>query len=181
MSDILGAMNPPILKADTEREITLETPRTGAWLAAAALSLVALAIRLLFPAFWIAPAMLMVLAVWTLTGAFQVHRLRLDLERGEYTYRRGFLLAPPRRQGKLAEITGVFIERHEPAGGLAASRLRSRIVTIELDGWPEDGRFVLGFPMGPRIAEEKAADYARRLGSVVGDRTGETSEEVSEL
>ncbi len=172
-------MSRPILKTDTEREIVLDTPRTGAWLAAAALSAVAVAIRLLFPGFWIAPAMLMVLAVWTLTGAFQVHRLRLDLDCREYSYRQGFLLAPPRRQGKLDEIAGVYIERHEPAGGLAASRLRSRVVTIEFDSWPdEEGCFVLGFPMGPGIAADKAADYARRLGSEVFDRTEATDPEV---
>ncbi len=177
-SGILGAVSRPLLKTDTEREIVLDAPRTAAWLTAAALAVVALAVRLLLPGMWIAPAALMVFAVWMLTGALQVHRLRLDLERGVYVYRRGFILATPRRRGELSEIAGVFIERHEPAGGLAASRLRSRLVTIELEGWPEEERrFVLGFPMGPRVAEDQAADYARRLGTGVIDRV----EEVKEL
>ena len=161
-----------ILRSDSEREIVLDAPRTAAWSMALALGLVAVAVRLLFPGQWIAPAMLLVFAVWTLTGALQIHRLRLDLERGVYVYRRGFMFARPLRQGRLDEIAGVVLERPEAAGGLAASRLRSRLVTLEFAGWPDgEGAFVLGFPMGPRVAEDKAADYARRLGTEVVDRT----------
>ena len=110
--------------------------------------------------------------MWNLSGVLKVHQLRLDLSRRTYAYRRGWWLAPPLRQGALDDVTGVFIDRHEPEVGLAASRLRSRVVKLELAGWPEgEGCFVLGFPMGPRAAEEKAADYARRLGVPVVDRT----------
>ena len=134
--------------------------------------------------------MLMVLAVWSMTGALQIHRLRLDLEKKDYEYRKGFFLAKPLRTGTLDEISGVFIERYESVGGLETSRLRSRIVTFELETWPEEERsFVLGFPMGPNIAEEKAADYARRLRTQVIDRTAEedpgptdaTDEEASDV
>ncbi len=162
----------PLLKADNEREIVLDAPRIGAWVMAGALAMVALAVRWLVPGLWIAPAALMVLAVWSLTGALQVHRLSLDLERRSYVYRHGPVWSPPRRRGDLDEIAGVFIESHEAAGGLTASRLRSRWITVEFEGWPDgEGSFVLGFPMGPRIAEEKAADYARRLDTEVVDRT----------
>lgn len=171
-----------ILKSDTEREIVLDAPRTAAWGMALALGVVAVAVRLLFPGQWIAPAMLLVFAVWTLTGALQIHRLHLDLERGVYVYRRGFFLARPRRQGSLEEIVGVALERHEAAGGLAASRLRSRWLALEFDGWPDgEGVFVLGFPMGPRVAEDKAADYARRLGTEVIDRTEDAAQETAEI
>ncbi len=173
-SDILTLMSGLILTRDDEREIVLDAPRTAAWWMAAALALVALAVRLLFPAQWIAPAMLLIFAVWTLTGALQVHRLSLDLERGAYVYRRGFVLARPIRQGRLDEVAGVAVERTEPIPGLAESRLRSRQVTLVLDGWPEgEGVFALGFPMGPRVAEDQAADYARRLGTQVIDRVAE--------
>ncbi len=166
-----------VLKSDSEREIVLDAPRTAAWWMAFALGLVAVAVRLLFPGLWIAPAMLVVFAVWILTGALQVHRLRLDLERRVYVYRRGFILAKPRRRGTFGEIAAVAIERNEPGGGLVASRLRSRLVILEFDSWPDgEGRFELGFPMGPRVAEDKAADYARRLGTGVEDRVGPRSQ-----
>ncbi len=169
-------MTRPLLKTDNAREIVLDAPRTAAIYLTVALGLVALAVRLLLPGMWMAPAMLGFFAVWALTGVLEVHRLRLDLERGVYVYRRGFLLARPRRRGPLSEIAGVFVERHESAGGLVASRLRSRLLTLEFDGWPDgEGRFELGFPMGPRIAEDKAADFARRLGTEVVDRVGEES------
>ena len=175
-------MNPLLLTKDDEREIVLEAPRTAAWVAAAVLAAVALAVRLLLPAFWIAPAMLMVFAVWTLTGALQVHRLALDLEQGAYAYRRGTLWAKPRRQGSLKEVARVVVERNSAADGLAASKLRSRLIVLELGGWPEDeGRFVLGFPMGPRIAADKAADYARRLGTEIVDRVAAAPDSADEV
>ncbi len=174
-------MSYPLLKADTEREIVLDEPRTAAWVLAAALGLAAVATRLLLDERWVAPALLALFAFGALTRALRVHRLRLDLERGVYAYRRGFFLAAPRRQGTLDEIAGVFIERHEAGGGLIASSLRSRVVVLEFAGWPEgkghpeggqaEHSFMLGFPMGPRVARDKAVDYARRLGVEVVDRT----------
>ncbi len=163
-----------MLKTDTAREIVLDAPRTAALAMTVALALMAITVRWLLPGLRIAPVILGVFALWALLEALQVHRLRLDLEHGTYVYRRGFVLKPPRRRGDLGEIAGVFIERNEPTGGLIASRLRSRLITIEFEGWPEgEGGFVLGFPMGPRVAEDKAADYARRLGTDVIDRTVE--------
>ncbi len=167
-----------LLSTDSAREIVLEAPRTAALLMTVALAAVALAVYLLLPGFRIAPIMLGLLALWALSEALRVHRLRLDLERGVYVYRHGFILAPARRRGTLDEIAGVALERNQAAGGLAASRLRSRLVVLELDGWPDgEGRFELGFPMGPRVAEDKAADYARRLGTEVIDRTVEEGAE----
>lgn len=167
-----------LLKTDDEREIVLDAPRTGAVILTVALVAVAVAVRLLFPGLWMAPAILGLFAVWALTGVLQVHRLRLDLDRGDYVYRRGSVFAAPQRSGCLDEIAGVIIERYEPVDGLVASRLRSRLVVLELDGWPYgEGRFELGFPMGPRIAEDKAADYARRLGTEVVDRTADPTGE----
>ncbi len=172
-------MSRALLKIDTDREIVLETPRTAALAMTVVSAAAVLALRLLLPALRVAPVMLGFFALWALVGALQVHRLRLDLERGVYLYRRGFILAPPRRRGTFDEIAGVFIERNQPSGGLAASRLRSRLVILELEGWEEgEGRFVLGFPMGPRIAVDKAADYARRLGTEVVDRTAEQADQA---
>jgi hypothetical protein len=161
-----------LLTTDDERAIVLEAPRVAAWVATAVLMAAAVAVRLLLPGRWIAPAVLTVLAVWRLTGALQVHRLALDLGRGVYDYRRGFVGSPPRRRGRLDEVAGVAVERNQGADGLAESRLRSRRIVLEFDGWPDgEGRFGLGFPMGPRVAADRAADYARRLGTGVVDRT----------
>ena len=74
---------------------------------------------------------------------------------------------------RFEEIAGVFIDRNEPMAGLETSRLRSRLIHLELADWGAEGVFSLGFPMGPRIAAEKAADYARRLGVELVDRTRE--------
>ncbi len=174
-------MSTLLLKTDTEHEIVLEEPRTASWAMAAVLGSAAVATRLLLADRWVAPALLGLFALGALARALKVHQLRLDLERRDWVYRRGFFLASPRRQGTLDDVAGVALERHEAGGGLVASSLRSRVVVLELDGWPagEDhtdggGRsrsFVLGFPMGPRVAEDKAADYARRLGTEVVDRT----------
>ena len=168
-------MSRPILTTDSSREIVIEEPRGGAVLRAGLLLAAALGVRLLLPGFVIAQALLAAGALWTLTGALRVHRLRLDLDRRTYRYRRGWRFAPPRREGGFADLAGVFLDRHEPEGGLAASRLRSRIIRLEIPACGEpaagDAGFVLGFPMGPRVAAEKAADYARRLGVALVDRT----------
>ncbi len=170
-----------MLKTDDDREIVLEAPRTAAW--ALAIFFAGAAGALLLSGRRVAPVVLGVFALGALSRALRVHRLRLDLEAGAYVYRRGWLFAPPLRRGSLDGVAGVAIERHEPADGLVASKLRSRVVVLELDGWPEGeghpggGRtkhsFVLGFPMGPRVAQDKAADYARRLGTEVVDRAAE--------
>ncbi len=161
-----------MLKTDDEREIVLEAPRRLAW--ALAIFFAGAAGALLLSGRRVAPVVLGVFALGALSRALRVHRLRLDLEAGAYVYRRGWLFAPPLRRGTLDEIAGVAIERHEPAGGLVASKLRSRVVVLELGGWPEgEHSFVLGFPMGPRVAQDKAADYARRLGTEVVDRAAE--------
>jgi len=173
-------MSRPILTVDAEEEIVLEEPRGGAVLRTVLLLAAALGVRLLLPGYWIAPAALGILALWTLTGALRIHRLRLDLDRRRYRYRRGWLFAPPRCEGDFADVAGVFLERHEPEGGLEVSRLRSRHLRLEIPACGEQASFLLGFPMGPRVAEEKAADYARRLGVEVVDRTTgpETESEV---
>ncbi len=171
-------MSQALLKTDTASEIVLEAPRTAAWAMTVASAVAAVAVGLLLPGLRIAPVMLGFFALWALVGALRIHRLRLDLERGVYVYRRGFILTRPRRRGTFGEIAGVFIERNHPSGGLVASRLRSRLLALELEGWEEDeGRFILGFPMGPRIAADKAADYARRLGTEVVDRTEEADQD----
>ncbi len=161
-----------ILKTDSADEIVLAEPRILVVTLTAILAVAALAVILLVPARWIAASVLGLGALWNLSGVLKIHQLRLDLSQRAYVYRRGWWLAPPLRQGTLDDVAAVFIDRHEPGEGLLATRLRSRVITLELEGWPEgEGSFVLGFPMGPRVAEEKAADYARRLGSRVVDRT----------
>ncbi len=164
-------MSRPILRIDSADEIVLAEPRILAVALTAVLATAALAVVLLLPSRRIAATILGLFALWNLSAALKIHQLRLDLGQRTYAYRRGWWLASPRRQGTLDDVTGVFIDRHEPADGLAASRLRSRVITLELEGWPGDeGSFVLGFPMGPRAAAEKAADYARRIGVRVVDR-----------
>lgn len=164
-------MNRPILRTDSADEIVLEEPRGGAVLRTALLLAAVLGVRLLLPGYTIAQALLGLLALWTSTGALRTHRLRLDLDGGSYRYRRGWRFAPPRREGGFADIAGVFLDRHEPEAGLEASRLRSRLIRLEIPACGNGGRFVLGFPMGPRVAANKAADYARRLGVALVDRT----------
>lgn len=161
-----------VLKTDSAAEIVLAEPRILTVALAAILAAAALAVLLFLPARWIAATILGLAALWNLSGVLKIHQLRLDLSRRTYAYRRGWRLSPPLRQGELEDVTGVFIDRHEPADGLIASRLRSRVITLELAGWPgSEGSFVLGFPMGPRAAEEKAADYGHRIGVQVIDRT----------
>ncbi len=159
-------MSVPILKLDTRREIVLEAPRIGPAAATVALMATMLAVRGLWPGYRVAQAVFGLLALWALAGALRVHRLRFDLEGGTWEYRRGWFFAPPLRRGTLDDVAGVFVDRNE-----GASRLRSRLVTVELRGFPDgEGIFALGFPMGPRVAADKAEGYARRLGVEAVDR-----------
>ncbi len=160
-------MSPPILKVDSERWIVLEAPRLGPAVATVVLIGLMLAIRGLWPGFRIAQALFALFALWALAGALHVHRLRFDLERRTWDYRCGWFFAPTLRSGPFDDVAGVFIDRK-----VGARRLRSRLLTLELAGFADgEGIFALGFPMGPRVAAEKAADTARRLGVEVVDRT----------
>ncbi len=160
-------MSQPILKVDSRRQIVLEAPRLGPALATVVLMALLLAVRGLWPGLRIAQALFAVFALWALAGALRLHRLRFDLEGRTWDYRRGWFFAPPRRSGTFDDVAGVFIDVNE-----GASRLRSRLLTVELVGWPDgEGIFALDFPMGPRVAAEKGSDYARRLGVEVVDRT----------
>ena len=164
-------MSRPILRADEENEILLEAPRGATAVRAGLLLAAALGVRLLLPSFAVAQAVLGLFALGTLACMLRVHQLRLDLDRRRYRYRRGWLFARPRREGGFEDIAAVFLDRHEPEAGLEASRLRSRLIRLEIPACGDGGTFVLGFPMGPRAAAERAADYARRLGVALVDRT----------
>ncbi len=164
-------MGRPLLKTDNRREIVLEEPRGGALILGALLASAALGLRFLAPDLWIAPALLAAFALWTFAGALKIHQLHLDLGRRTYRYRRGWRFAPVRRIGGFGDVAGVFLDRYEGAAGEEPGRLRSRLIRLQLRGLDPEGTFVLGFPMGPRIARDKAADYARRLGVTLIDRT----------
>ena len=168
-------MSRPILKIDTEREIVLAEPRLGPTVLFTVLVAAAAAVWVFFPGARIAPILLGVFALWALLESLRIHQLRLDLDQGRYSYHHGYVFAPPHHGGTFDDIVGVFVDHNPAIDGLAASRLRSCVVQLEFNVWPEDGAvdgvFQLGFPMGPRIAAEKAADYARRLGVESADRT----------
>ena len=160
-------MSQPVLTVDSERQLVLEAPRLGPAVATVVLMALMLAVRGLWPGFRFAQALFGLFALWALAGALRIHRLRFDLEHRTWDYRRGWFFTPPVRSGTFDDVAGVFIDENE-----GANRLRSRLLTVELEGWGEgEGIFALGFPMGPRVAADKAADYARRLGVEVVDRT----------
>ncbi|MCP3961845.1 MAG: hypothetical protein GY719_28720 [bacterium] len=160
------------LETDEPDQIVLQAPRGGA-IVLAALALVAVVgVRWVFPGALIAQAMLALFALGALASLLRRHRLTLDLTRRTFCYRRGWWFSPALRAGSLDEGARVVLDHNEADGGLEAGRLRSRRIRLELG--EEEGSFPLGFPMGPRIAEEKAADYARRLGVELVDRVGET-------
>lgn len=161
-----------ILKVDSPSEIVLEAPRAGIWIVGAALAAMAVAVRFFLPGRWIAAGLLGLLALAVLTGALQLHRLRLDLERRTWAYHHGWRFAPPARSGTFDDIVTVFIDRcDETPSDLPGSRQRSRRIGLEIEVPDRDGAFPLGFPMGPRVAAEQAADFGRRLGVAVTDRT----------
>lgn len=162
-------MSQPILKRDSGREIVLEAPRTGAFALLGFLVAMLFGAMAFFPSRTVAQAVFGLLALWAVAGALRVHRLRLDLAGRTWTYHRGWIFAPPAKRGTFDDLGAVFLERNEVAGG---QRLRSRLILLEMRRWPDgDGVFALGFPMGPRVAAERAADYARRLGVPLVDRT----------
>lgn len=182
-------MSQPILVQDSDQAILLEAPRGASIVLAALAAGALLAVRLVLPSLVVAQGLLGLATVWLVSRALQIHRLHLDLEHRTYRYHHGWRFAPPRRTGSLDEIACIAIEDNASAAAMASSRLRSRLVVLELKDWDERSRdessrdgsaregnareFVLGFPMGPKVAVEKAADYARRLGVEVVDRTVE--------
>ncbi len=161
-----------LLTTDSASEIVLQESRSVAIALTVAAATATLGLRLAAPRWLIAQGMLALFAGWMLTRTLQRHRLRFDLERRTVSYHRGWWFAAALRHVSLDAVTGVYIDRYEPTIEAAGSRLRSRLISVELRDW-EDG-FVLGFPMGPKVAAEKAADYAQRLGVATVDRTGET-------
>ena len=162
-------MTQPILRVDNDDRLILEAPRVGpVVLTLVLLAMTAGAVRL-FPDFRIAQGLFAAMALWAFTGTLKLCQLRLELAERQWTFRDGWIFQPPKRQGSFDDIAGVFVDRNEFSGG---ARLRSRLVTLEFRDWPDgDGSFPLGFPMGPRAAEEKATEYAGRLGVEWSDRS----------
>ncbi len=163
-----------LLTTDSEREIVLQEPRTVAITLTVAGVGAALGLWLAVPELRIAQGLFAGFALWMSTRALQRHRLRFDLEHRTVTYHRGWYFASPVQQGNLDAVTAIAIDRYEPTSTNTASRLRSRLLSVELNNWDVDN-VVLGFPMGPKIAAEKAEDYARRLGVSVIDRAVDSS------
>ena len=154
-----------VLETETPDRIVLQAPRGGPMVLSVLALAAALGVRWIFPGAVIAQAMLFLFALGAASSLLRRHRLTLDVARRTFSYRRGWWFSPPLRAGSLDGVAAIVLDRNEADGGLEAGRLRSRRILLEMRGW--DGgerRFPLGFPMGPRIAEETAADYARRLG-----------------
>ena len=137
----------------------LDEPRAAAWVLAGLALVASLGLRVVMPSLFVASGMLGLLALWMLSRALQLHRLRLDIESRTYSYRRGWPWTRPLSQGTFDDIVSIYIDPNEATDGLAASQLRSRLITLELRGQHAPRNFVLGFPMGPRAAADKAADY----------------------
>ena len=163
-----------VLEVDSPERIVLEEPRAGALLLSALFALAATGVYWLLPGMRIAQGVLGLFVLVSLALALRRHRLTLDIEAKTFHYHRGWLFSPPLRHGSFEEIVGVFIDRNEALDGLEISRLRSRQINMELRDRGDGEVFPLGFPMGPRLAAEKAADYARRLGTEMIDRTTST-------
>lgn len=140
--------------------------------------LVLLGLWALFPDRRMAQGVLVLLALVGFSGTLQIHRLALDLESRHWSYRRGWAWRPPLAEGTFEDLGCVAIEENELADGLVASKLRSRLLFLEfgrfgVDG--HDGRFPLGFAMGPNVAPDRAHAVAERLGVEVQDRTTDSS------
>lgn len=138
-------------------------------------ALVLLTVWTLFPDHRIAQGIFLLMAVVGFTGLLQVHRLTLDLDSRRWSYWDGWTWQSPRAEGTLDDLACVAIETNELHDGLVASKLRSRLVFLEFADFDlpdHEGRFPLGFAMGPNIAPDQARRYADLLGVEVDDRTG---------
>lgn len=170
-------MSRPILHSETESELVLQAPRIGSTITGVLALIVLLVVWASFPDHRIAQAVFAGLAVVSFVGVLRVHRLEIDLDQRTWTYRDDWIWAAPRAEGTFDDFRAVAIEPNEMVDGLAKSKLRSRLVVLEFERFPagehddHDGRFPLGFPMGPNVAEEKAKAYGEKLGLPVVDRT----------
>jgi hypothetical protein len=165
-------MSTPILHCEDDHRLVLEAPRTGSVLVGASAGLVLLAVWSMFPNYHIAQSIFALMALVGFTGLLHVHRLTLDLDARRWEYRDGWVWQGARGEGSLDDLGRIAIEENE----LMASRLRSRLLFLEFDRFGvegREGRFPLGFAMGPKIAPERAQQLAKKLGVEVVDRVSE--------
>ncbi|MEM8930932.1 MAG: hypothetical protein AAGE94_07145 [Acidobacteriota bacterium] len=158
----------PAQREDGNRLI-FSVPQGAAWIFGGAFTVLTLGIWWLFPDANISRTVFGALAVWTFLGLAKAHDIVLDTESGRWTLRWGWRFQT-QATGDVAEIVGFFVERHKAEAGLVDSPLRSRVLILELVDGDAVRRFRIGFPMGPKIAVDRAEHYARRLGVEWGDR-----------
>ncbi len=138
-----------------------------------ALVITSIGLHAFFPTYLVPRLLLGIAILWTASRGLKRHCLLLNIESGTYRYDRGWVFAPPARHGTLDAISAVAIEVNGTEGEPETNRLRSRLIVLEFEDWEDGGSFVLGFPMGPKVAADKAADYAQRLGTKLVDRSVE--------
>ena len=180
-------MTTPILHREDEHRLVFEAPRMGSTILGSLAALVLLVIWAKFPNFRIAQGIFLLMTVVAFSGPLHIHRLTLDLQSRRWTYRDGWTWQAVKAEGTFDDLACVAIEENALQDGLVASKLRSRLLFLEFDefdaGGPSahEGRFPLGFAMGPSIAPDKAREFADRLGVAVENRTtGSTPEPGSE-
>lgn len=172
-------MATPILHRDDEHRLVLEAPRMGSTIFGSLAALVLLVVWGLFPDHRIAQGIFLAMALVGFSGFLHVHRLVLDLDARRWHYRDGWTWRPAVAEGTFDDLGRVAIEENLVQDGLAASKLRSRLLFLEFDRFDagedtgQDGRFPLGFAMGPNVAPERARHFAERLGVEVVDRVSE--------
>jgi len=149
----------------------LETSRIPIAILFLALVITSIGLHAFFPTYLAARLLLGLAILWTASRGLKRHCLSLNIEEGTYRYDHGWFLAPPTRHGTFDAISAVAIAVNGTDGEPETHRLRSRLIVLEFEDWEDGGSFVLGFPMGPKVAADKAADYAQRLGTKLIDRT----------
>ena len=190
----------PYLRKDDGELLEISAPAAGAWLGAAGFTVAGLAALALFPDLRLGAGVLLLFAAVFAVQGGRIDRLRLMVSEKRWLREVGWGPFLRSRQGGFEALRAVVITSTRAGSGsegaavaaspevpgIAASRLRSRRLFLELDSRvmaPMDGaeetatagagttRLALGFPMGPKAAEALSEDFSERLGLPVVDES----------
>ena len=178
------------LRVDQDSMLVLGASSFSSWLAAGIFAALSLGIGWMTPDLQAAPLLFAGLSLWQAAQSLKTHELRLDGERRHMTYVEGWRFRPPIFSGpyisEKSSSSGTSenglshdleparlelrIESHQGDPGLVTSHLRGHKLVLSCrlpHGDPEDSDpliFRVGYPMGPKAAEERIQDLSKRLG-----------------
>ena len=169
--------------------VVLREPQTGRVVAAVFFAALGGLATILFPDLVAAPLLFAGVALWQAAGLFRIHELCIDAGEHRLTYRHGRRSVAPVYDGTFVALgpdaadddarLEIVVRAHAGDPGLAASKLRSRrlVLDLHLPG-AEPVSFPCGFPMGPNAAADQARGLAERLGLPWRDDTDDGGEDA---